>query len=78
MELNSCASASLRVKGNTTIMVGDIIDFQVPITGTNHSKDDSDIYYSGRYMISQLRRIEQYKRDGSNGYQQVKGMWIWT
>lgn len=57
MELNSCASASLRVKGNTTIMVGDIIDFQVPITGTNHSKDDSDIYYSGRYMISQLRHM---------------------
>jgi len=38
-------------------MVGDIIDFQVPITGTNHSKDDSDIYYSGRYMISQLRHM---------------------
>eukprot|EP00942_MAST-04A_sp_MAST-4A-sp1_P009055 g9055.t1 len=29
-------------------------------------------------MISQLNAIEQYKRDGSNGYQQVKGMEIWT
>ena len=36
-------------------------------------------------MKSQLRRIDQYKRDGSinpfnpsDGYQQVKGMWIFT
>ena len=27
-------------------------------------------------MKSQLNAIEQYKRDGSNGYQQVKGMVI--
>ena len=29
-------------------------------------------------MISQLKAIQQYKIDGSNGYQQVKGMGIWT
>ena len=29
-------------------------------------------------MISQLKAIEQYKIDGSNGYQQVKGMVIYT
>merc|ERR1712100_158709 len=29
-------------------------------------------------MISQLKAIQQYKRDGSNGYQQVKGMRIYT
>jgi len=29
-------------------------------------------------MKSQLRAIKQYKRDGSNGYQQVKGMEIFT
>ena len=29
-------------------------------------------------MKSQLKAIQQYKRDGSNGYQQVEGMWIWT
>ena len=28
-------------------------------------------------MISQLKAIEQYKKDGSNGYQQVKEMEIW-
>ena len=27
-------------------------------------------------MKSQLRAIEQYKIDGSNGYQQVEGMYI--
>ncbi len=30
-------------------------------------------------MKSQLNAIQQYKRDGSNGYQQVNGgMWIYT
>ena len=29
-------------------------------------------------MISQLKAIQQYKRDGSNGYQQVKEMMIVT
>ena len=29
-------------------------------------------------MKSQLNAIQQYKRDGSNGYQQVKGMNIWS
>ena len=27
-------------------------------------------------MKSQLKAIQQYKKDGSNGYQQVVGMWI--
>ena len=29
-------------------------------------------------MKSQLKAIQQYKRDGSNGYQQVEEMWIHT
>ena len=29
-------------------------------------------------MNSQLKAIQQYKRDGSNGYQQVEGMEIWA
>jgi len=29
-------------------------------------------------MKSQLNAIQQYKHDGSNGYQQVKGMRIWA
>ena len=29
-------------------------------------------------MKSQLNAIQQYKRDGSNGYQQVERMWIQT
>ena len=31
-----------------------------------------------RNMRSQLNAIRQYKRDGSNGYQQVEGMIIVT
>ena len=29
-------------------------------------------------MKSQLKAISQYKKDGSNGYQQVEEMWIWA
>ena len=29
-------------------------------------------------MRSQLNAIQQYKKDGSNGYQQVEGMWIFA
>ena len=29
-------------------------------------------------MISQLKAIKQYKKDGSNGYHQQGGMWIYA
>ena len=46
-------------------------------------KTNNTLKYLGLYdnqlsdnMKSQLNDIQQYKRDGSNGYQQVEGMWI--
>ena len=38
---------------------GDIVEFDMPIVGKEHGKGDSDIYYSGRYLISKLRHISE-------------------
>ena len=57
MELNSGTSIVMQVNGNTTIACGDIVEFNMPAVGTKHTKDESDIYYSGRYLIKTLRHI---------------------
>ena len=59
MELNAGTSINMQIKGNTTIACGDIVEFNMPIVGKEHGKGDSDIYYSGRYLISKLRHIFQ-------------------
>ena len=59
MELNAGTSINMQIKGNTTIACGDIVEFDMPIVGKEHGKGDSDIYYSGRYLISKLRHIFQ-------------------
>jgi len=59
MELNAGTSINMQIKGNTTIACGDIVEFDMPIVGNSHGKGDSDIYYSGRYLISKLRHIFQ-------------------
>ena len=57
MELKDGTSIVMQVNGNTTIACGDIVEFNMPVIGTEHTKDKSDIYYSGRYLISKLRHI---------------------
>jgi len=57
MELKAGTSIVMQVNGNTTIACGDIVEFNMPVIGTEHTKDKSDIYYSGRYLISKLRHI---------------------
>jgi hypothetical protein len=59
MELNAGTSINMQIKGNTTIACGDIVEFDMPIVGNSHGKGDSDIYYSGRYLISKLRHMFQ-------------------
>ena len=46
---------------------------------TNNTLNDLRLQYNqlSDNMKSQLKAIEQYKRDGSNGYQQVKEMDIY-
>ena len=57
MELNAGTSVVMQVNGNTTIACGDIVEFNMPVVGKEHTKDSSDIYNSGRYLVSNLRHI---------------------
>ena len=57
MELNAGTSINIEVNGSTTTSCGDCVDFDFPIVGSDHGTDGSDKYYSGKYLISQLRHI---------------------
>ena len=52
----------------------------IDVLKTNNTLDYLDLQNNqlSDNMKSQLIAIQQYKRDGSNGYQQVKGMWIYA
>lgn len=56
MELNFGTIVNMKIKGNTTIMVGDIVEFEIPVVGSGHGKD-FDVYNSGRYLITKLKHI---------------------
>ena len=52
----------------------------IDVLKTNNTLNTLHLYNNelSDNMISQLQAIEQYKEDGSNGYQQVKWMRITT
>jgi hypothetical protein len=56
-ELRSGISLTMEIHGNTTIAAGDMIDIQLPIAGIDHDDDKVDKYYSGEYLITNLRHI---------------------
>ena len=56
-ELRSGIGLTMEIHGNTTIACGDLINVQLPIVGTDHDDDKVDKYYSGVYLITDLRHI---------------------
>ena len=56
LELNYGINVSMKITGNTTISVGDMINIQVPVTGRTHNKE-FDEYLSGDYLITKLRHM---------------------
>ena len=56
-ELRSGIGLTMEIAGNTTIAAGDMIDVQLPIAGIDHDDDKVDKYYSGVYLITNLRHI---------------------
>ena len=54
-ELDNGVKIIMKVNGTTTLSTGAIIDFQIPITGKNHTNEEFDIYNSGRFLITKLR-----------------------
>ena len=55
MELQNGVSLILEVHGMTNMAVGQIIDFEMLVVGETHGKEKVDPYYSGKYLITQLR-----------------------
>ena len=45
----------MEINGNTTIAAGDMVDVQLPVAGIDHDNDVVDKYYSGSYLITNLR-----------------------
>ncbi|MAJ66263.1 MAG: hypothetical protein CMI76_03140 [Candidatus Pelagibacter sp.] len=57
MELSKGSSITMEINGTTTISAGNMIEFNMPISGVQHGKDKIDKYYSGRYLISSTRHM---------------------
>ena len=55
MELKKGLSMYLEVHGMTNMAVGQTINFEMLVVGETHGKSKADPYYSGKYLIAQLR-----------------------
>ena len=56
-ELKNGIGITMEIHGNTTIAAGDVVNVQIPIAGIDHNNDVVDKYYSGNYIITNLRHI---------------------
>jgi len=61
MELNDGASITMEINGTTTVYAGSMINFDMPINGTDHENEKTDKYYSGRYLIQSTRHMFDQK-----------------
>ena len=57
VELNKGVSLNVKVHGSTNISVGQIIQFNKQTVGNANESGDFDPYYTGRYIISNLRHV---------------------
>jgi len=56
-ELTQGMSIIVQVHGSTTYNVGAVVNMTIPVTGAKHSKEDNDLYLTGRYLIKSLRHM---------------------
>ena len=55
LELRKGLSLAVEVHGMTNMAIGQIINFEMLVVGETHGKSKADPYYSGKYLITQLR-----------------------
>ena len=55
LELRRGLSLVVEVHGMTNMAVGQTINFEMLVVGETHGKSKADPYYSGKYLIAQLR-----------------------
>ena len=65
-ELRTGIGITMEIHGNTTVACGDLINVQIPIAGADHDDDKVDKYYSGAYLITDLRHIFVPKQSTHN------------
>ena len=54
-ELNGGMNVQLKVHGYSEIAVGDMINLELPITGTDHDNEQVDTIYNGNFLVTQLK-----------------------
>jgi len=55
LELNGGMNVQLKVHGYSEISVGDTINLELPITGTDHDNEQIDTIYKGDFLVTQLK-----------------------
>ena len=55
LELNGGMNIQLKIHGYSELSVGDMVNIELPITGTDHDKEQIDTMYNGRFLITQLK-----------------------
>lgn len=55
LELRKGLSLIVEVHGMTNMAIGQTINFEMLVVGETHGKSKADPYYSGKYLITQLR-----------------------
>ena len=55
LELNGGMNVQLKVHGYSEIKMGDTINLELPITGTDHDNEQIDTIYKGDFLVTQLK-----------------------
>ena len=55
LELNGGMNVQLKVHGYSEISVGDMVNLELPITGTDHDNEQIDTIYKGDFLVTQLK-----------------------
>ena len=55
LELNGGMNVQLKVHGYSEIAVGDMVNLELPITGTDHDGEQIDTIYKGDFLVTQLK-----------------------
>ena len=55
LELNGGMNVQLKVHGYSEIAVGDMVNLELPITGTDHDNEQIDTIYKGDFLVTQLK-----------------------
>ena len=55
LELDGGMNVQLKVHGYSEIAVGDMVNLELPITGTDHDNEQIDTIYKGDFLVTQLK-----------------------